>query len=200
MKKSSGSKRKASTPSAPEEVEHQKVLETTVDDNEEPRMAAATKKKKTKKVASDSEVEATQVVAAEPVVRGSTILSDQKFSELPIGDKTKNALKLMGFEFMTQIQAKSIPECLGGADLVGAAKTGSGKTLAFVIPIVELLMKVEFTRKQGTGAIIISPTRELSLQIYGVLRDLMEHAAHIQTHGLVMGGTTSTLFTVIKYS
>ena len=200
MKKSSGSKRKASTPSAPEEVEHQKVLETTVDDNEEPKMAAATKKKKTKKVASDSEVEATQVVAAEPVVRGSTILSDQKFSELPIGDKTKNALKLMGFEFMTQIQAKSIPECLGGADLVGAAKTGSGKTLAFVIPIVELLMKVEFTRKQGTGAIIISPTRELSLQIYGVLRDLMEHAAHIQTHGLVMGGTTSTLFTVIKYS
>ena len=40
----------------------------------------------------------------------------------------------------------------------------------------------------GTGAIIISPTRELSLQIYGVLRDLMENAAHIQTHGLVMGG------------
>lgn len=40
----------------------------------------------------------------------------------------------------------------------------------------------------GTGAIIISPTRELSLQIYGVLRDLMENAGHIQTHGLVMGG------------
>ena len=187
MKKSSGSKRKASTPSAPEEVAIPAV-DTTVDDVEEPKMAAAMKKKKTKKASAENEEEATQVLAAEPVVRGSTILSEQKFSELPIGDKTKNALKLMGFEFMTQIQAKSIPECLGGSDLVGAAKTGSGKTLAFVIPIVELLMKVEFTRKQGTGAIIISPTRELSLQIYGVLRDLMEHAAHIQTHGLVMGG------------
>ena len=188
MKKSSGSKRKASTPSAPEEVEQSVVIDTTINESEEPKMAAAMKKKKTKKASTDAEVEAAQVVAVEPAARGSTILSDQKFSELPIGDKTKSALKAMGFEYMTQIQAKSIPECLGGADLVGAAKTGSGKTLAFVIPIIELLMKVEFTRKQGTGAIIISPTRELSLQIYGVLRDLMEHAAHIQTHGLVMGG------------
>lgn len=146
LKKSSGSKRKAPTPSAPEETEQ---ASENVDSQEEPRMAAAAKKKKTKKAVSVDEVEAEQVVAVEPVKTGSTILSDQKFSELPIGDKTKGALKAMGFEFMTQIQAKSIPECLGGSDLVGAAKTGSGKTLAFVIPIVELLMKVEFTRKQG---------------------------------------------------
>ena len=53
---------------------------------------------------------------------------------------------------------------------------------------MELLNKVEFTRKQGTGAIIISPTRELSLQIYGVLRDLMEASGYTQTHGLVIGG------------
>jgi ATP-dependent RNA helicase DDX18/HAS1 len=72
--------------------------------------------------------------------------------------------------------------------LIGAAKTGSGKTLAFVIPIIELLVKVSFTRQQGTGAIVISPTRELSLQIYGVLRDIMERAGHVQTHGLIIGG------------
>lgn len=47
---------------------------------------------------------------------------------------------------------------------------------------------MNFTRKQGTGAIVISPTRELSLQIYGVLRDIMENAQYPQTHGLVMGG------------
>ena len=44
---------------------------------------------------------------------------------------------------MTQIQAKSIPECLAGSDIVGAAKTGSGKTLAFLIPIIELLVSNE---------------------------------------------------------
>lgn len=116
------------------------------------------------------------------------IFSTEKFSALPISDALKEALAKMKFEKMTQIQAKSIPECLAGSDLVGAAKTGSGKTLAFLVPIIELLHKVQFTRKQGTGAIVISPTRELSLQIYGVLRDLIEHANFPQTHGLVMGG------------
>lgn len=118
----------------------------------------------------------------------STIFSNQRFDALPISDNLKSALKTQGFEQMTEIQAKSIPECLAGSDLVGAAKTGSGKTLAFLVPIIELLTKVQFTRKQGTGAIIISPTRELSLQIYGVLRDLMEAANFPQTHGLVIGG------------
>lgn len=118
----------------------------------------------------------------------SGIFSEQAFSALPISDATKQALQKMGFSQMTQIQARSIPECLSGNDLVGAAKTGSGKTLAFLIPIVELLNRVQFTRKQGTGAIVISPTRELSLQIYGVLRDLIEYGHFPQTHGLIMGG------------
>jgi hypothetical protein len=141
-KKSSGSKRKAPTLSAPEEsaqnenenetpktaeikkkktkkvndTEEESNVITHNDNEEEPKMAAAIKKKKTKKVDDDIELEATQVIASEPVKKsmGSTILSDQKFSELPIGDKTKNALVKMGFEYMTEIQAKSIPECLGG--------------------------------------------------------------------------------------
>ncbi len=62
------------------------------------------------------------------------------------------------------------------------------KTLAFLVPIIELLNAVQFTRKQGAGAIIISPTRELSLQIYGVVRDLMEYSKLPQTHGLIIGG------------
>ena len=89
---------------------------------------------------------------------------------------------------MTQIQQKSIPALLTGKDLVGAAKTGSGKTLAFLIPTLELLNKVKWSGRNGTGAIIISPTRELSLQIYGVLRDICDAGKHQQTHGLVIGG------------
>ena len=121
-------------------------------------------------------------------IGSSTIFSDKSFDSLPISEQIKGALSTMGFTMMTEIQAKSIPECLAGSDLVGAAKTGSGKTLAFLVPIVELLNRIQFTRKQGTGAIIISPTRELSLQIYGVLRDLLEYAHFPQTHGLIMGG------------
>jgi ATP-dependent RNA helicase DDX18/HAS1 len=63
---------------------------------------------------------------------------------------------------------------------------GSGKTLAFLVPCVELLYRTRFMPRNGTGTIVISPTRELALQIYGVARDLMAH--HSQTHGLVMGG------------
>eukprot|EP01041_Mallomonas_annulata_P002282 gene2282-4442_t len=126
-------------------------------------------------------------IVEDPVVP-STIFSDSNFNDLPICDKIKGALGKMGFSKMTQIQSKSIPECLAGHDLVGAAKTGSGKTLAFLVPVLNILSSVQFTRKQGTGAIIISPTRELSLQIYGVLRDLIENSGHPQTHGLVIGG------------
>jgi ATP-dependent RNA helicase DDX18/HAS1 len=138
--------------------------------------------KSRKRTREDSELEAARAPLA------SSVLSNECFSELPISDRTKRALAALNFERMTEIQAKSIPDCLRGKDLVGAAKTGSGKTLSFLIPIIELLAGIEFTRKQGTGAIVISPTRELSLQIYGVLRDLMEHSGHTQTHGLVMGG------------
>lgn len=132
------------------------------------------------------EVPSAEVVAASSSSRG--IFSDKLFADLPLLDKTKEALMKLGFDKMTQIQAKAIPECLSGADLVGAAKTGSGKTLAFLVPIVELLNRINFTRKQGTGAVVISPTRELSLQIYGVLRDIMDAAGYTHTHGLIMGG------------
>lgn len=126
--------------------------------------------------------------ASEGQAASSSILTSQMFSDLPLSPSIVKALTELGFTKMSEIQAKSIPEALAGSDLVGAAKTGSGKTLAFLVPIIELLNKVEFTRKQGAGAIIISPTRELSLQIYGVLRDLMEHSGFPQTHGLVIGG------------
>jgi len=94
----------------------------------------------------------------------------------------------MGFEKMTKIQAKGIAPLLGGEDLVGAAKTGSGKTLAFLVPVLELLNRSQFGHRNGTGAIVISPTRELSLQIYGVLRELAQAGGFPQTHGLLIGG------------
>lgn len=123
--------------------------------------------------------------AHEPVV-DERYFSQEEFASLPLSEPTRKALDEMGFKKMTKIQAKSIRPLLAGQDLLGAAKTGSGKTLSFLIPAVELLHKVRFTARKGTGCIVISPTRELALQIYGVVRDICKY--HSQTHGIVMGG------------
>lgn len=62
-------------------------------------------------------------------------------------------------------QARTIPALLTGRDVLAAARTGSGKTLAFLIPAVELMHRAKFMPRNGTGTIVIAPTRELSLQV-----------------------------------
>ncbi|XP_068081308.1 probable ATP-dependent RNA helicase pitchoune isoform X2 [Anabrus simplex] len=116
------------------------------------------------------------------------ILSSAAFKSLEgkVCENTLKAVEDMGFTSMTEIQARAIPPLLEGRDLVGSAKTGSGKTLAFLIPAVELIYKLRFMPRNGTGIIIISPTRELSMQTFGVLKELMKY--HHHTYGLVMGG------------
>lgn len=108
------------------------------------------------------------------------------FSELDLSPPTTRALEGMGFSKMTEIQARGIPPLLAGRDVLGAAKTGSGKTLAFLIPAIEMLYSLKFKPRNGTGVVVVSPTRELALQIFGVARELMEH--HSQTFGIVIGG------------
>lgn len=112
--------------------------------------------------------------------------SNKRFDDLPINDVIKEALKTMKYETMTHIQARTIPHLLKGRDILGAAKTGSGKTLAFLIPALELLLKANFTQKNGTGVIIITPTRELAQQIFDVAKDLMYFTN--KTLGLLIGG------------
>lgn len=109
-----------------------------------------------------------------------------KFSDLNLSDKTMKAIADMKFETMTEIQQRGIPPLLAGRDVLGAAKTGSGKTLAFLIPAIEMLSALRFKPRNGTGVIVVSPTRELALQIFGVARELMTY--HSQTYGILMGG------------
>lgn len=150
---------------------------------------------------------AEEVSAPAPVPNADNAPGRKPFSELELSEPTNKALEEMGFNTMTEIQAKSIPALLTGKDVLGAARTGSGKTLAFLIPAIELLHRMKFKPRNGeqlyvtttaiqailsnvfasgTGIIIVSPTRELALQIFGVARELMAH--HSQTFGIVMGG------------
>ncbi|GIY49705.1 ATP-dependent RNA helicase DDX18 [Caerostris extrusa] len=103
-----------------------------------------------------------------------------------ISDRTMKAIAEMGFEKMTEIQAKTIPILLEGRDIVASAKTGSGKTLAFLIPAIELMYKLKFKQRNGTGVIVLTPTRELAVQTHNVLKQLLKY--HSFTNGLVMGG------------
>ncbi|KAK7800442.1 hypothetical protein U0070_009032 [Myodes glareolus] len=114
---------------------------------------------------------------------------DTSFASLSnlVNENTLKAIEEMGFKRMTEIQHKSIRPLLEGRDLLAAAKTGSGKTLAFLIPVIELIVKLKFMPRNGMGVLILSPTRELAMQTFGVLKELMTH--HVHTYGLIMGGS-----------
>ncbi|KAF2196944.1 ATP-dependent RNA helicase HAS1 [Delitschia confertaspora ATCC 74209] len=126
------------------------------------------------------------MISIETTVSLPTMSEPQKFSELNLSERTSQAIQEMGFENMTEIQRRAIPPLMAGKDVLGAAKTGSGKTLAFLIPAIEMLSAMRFKPRNGTGVIIVSPTRELALQIFGVARELLEK--HSQTFGIVIGG------------
>lgn len=112
--------------------------------------------------------------------------SQSRYDALEICEPLKRALKEHNFEFMTEIQAKSVPHLLKGKDVLAAAKTGSGKTLAFLVPAVDLLYNVKFLPRNGAGCVVISPTRELAMQIYDVLRNISKYVS--QSIALVVGG------------
>ena len=110
------------------------------------------------------------------------------FSDLPLSAPTVEGLKSAHFSTLTDIQAKAIPLALKGADILGAAKTGSGKTLAFLVPVLENLYRAQcIGADAGLGAMIISPTRELAIQIFDVLRKI-GGKGHLFAAGLIIGG------------
>jgi ATP-dependent RNA helicase DeaD len=88
------------------------------------------------------------------------------FKTLKINTELKNKIHEFGFEELTSIQEKCIPEILTGRDVVGQAETGSGKTLAFCLPILDMVKL-----KDGLQVLILTPTRELCIQVTDVFKD-----------------------------
>ncbi|KAM0717455.1 hypothetical protein Q7P37_007307 [Cladosporium fusiforme] len=110
------------------------------------------------------------------------------FDDLPLSQETRDGLAASHFKTLTDIQKKAIPTALKGGDILGAARTGSGKTLAFLIPVLENLYRTQCIGPDaGLGAMIISPTRELAVQIFDVLRQL-GRKGHLFAAGLIIGG------------
>jgi ATP-dependent RNA helicase RhlE len=106
------------------------------------------------------------------------------FNELSLSPILKSNLVKNSFVEPTTVQSQALPPALAGHDVVATAQTGTGKTLAFVLPILESLLK----NKPGTGisAVVLSPTRELALQIGGAFA-LMAAGTGIRA-AVVVGG------------
>jgi ATP-dependent RNA helicase RhlE len=94
------------------------------------------------------------------------------FSELSLSPVLQRNLAKHGFVQPLPVQSAAIPPALNGQDVVATAQTGTGKTLAFVLPVLEALSKP--TTNPGPRALILSPTRELAIQIEETLRKLAE--------------------------
>ncbi len=86
----------------------------------------------------------------------------ETFEDFKLNRQILNAIEEEGYLNPTEIQKKAIPLINAGHDVMGVAQTGTGKTAAFVLPI---LMKVKYHQQNGPRAVIMTPTRELAIQI-----------------------------------
>ncbi len=124
-----------------------------------------------------------------------------QFSELSLSPSIQHNLARNLFVEQTPVQVLAIPPALAGEDVVATAQTGTGKTLAFLIPILERLLKTagakeRGSKSEGVQALILSPTRELAIQIHKAFTDISVgtglHAA-IVVGGLSEQSQLSTL-------
>src|SRR5881296_678579 len=88
------------------------------------------------------------------------------FENLPIIEPILRAVKAEGYTHPTPIQKEAIPVVLKHRDLLGCAQTGTGKTAAFAVPILQLLSANKtYDKKRKVRSLVVTPTRELAIQI-----------------------------------
>ncbi len=93
----------------------------------------------------------------------------ERFEDFKLNRQLFNAVEDLGYKVPTPIQQKSIPAILAGHDLIGIAQTGTGKTAAYLLP---LLFKIKYAQGEIPRALILAPSKELTIQIYDNLQQL----------------------------
>ncbi|WP_299195893.1 DEAD/DEAH box helicase [uncultured Amphritea sp.] len=107
------------------------------------------------------------------------------FSNLGLSAPLLLAIKELGYTAPTPIQKQAIPLILAGKDLIATAQTGTGKTGAFVLPILELFNQERILRGKRIRALILTPTRELAIQ---VAANVAEYSKHLNLSSLAVYG------------
>ena len=106
------------------------------------------------------------------------------FKVFGLSDPLVQGILATGYTAPTEIQTRAIPAALGGSDIIGCAQTGTGKTAAFVLPMLDRLSHERSGRKRVVRSLILTPTRELAVQIersilgYGRFTDLKALAVY----------------------
>jgi superfamily II DNA/RNA helicase len=111
------------------------------------------------------------------------------FSKLGLSKPILQAIKDLGYTAPTPIQKQAIPVIISGKDLIATAQTGTGKTAAFVLPILEIFNKERQLRGKRIRALILTPTRELAVQIAA---NVAEYSRYLNLSSMaVYGGIDS---------
>mgnify|MGYP005990918125 CR=1 FL=1 len=107
------------------------------------------------------------------------------FSNLGLSDPILTAISEQGYSEPTEIQAKAIPVVLAGKDLVASAQTGTGKTASFVLPLLKNLDKERKLRGKRIRALILTPTRELAVQVE---ESIAQYGKNLELSSMAMYG------------
>src|SRR4029077_9963701 len=135
----------------------------------------------------------------------------KSFADLGLSESTLQALRDVGYESPSPIQEQAVPPLLEGRDVIGQAQTGTGKTAAFGLPIVEYVDP----EVRDVQALVLTPTRELCIQVPQALRTYGEHCgidvfaafagapngaqqAQLRAGGQVVGGPVGRLLDLIS--
>lgn len=118
------------------------------------------------------------------------------FKQLKLHERLLKALDDEGYKTPTPIQTDSIPSLLEGRDLLGCAQTGTGKTAAFALPILNSLLEDEVNYRK-TRALILSPTRELAIQIRDSFRAYGKYT-HFKCSVILGGVNQQSQINVLK--
>ena len=166
-------KRKLSISAVPERIESAEAA----DDADGAQIAHS----QVRSISNPSSLEETNTERADPIARHVSLSST--FDSLGVSSWLIRSLSAMQIARPTAIQKACIPEILGGRDCIGGSRTGTGKTIAFAVPILQTWSNDPF----GIYAVILTPTRELALQIFEQFQALGSPQALKVV--LVVGGT-----------
>lgn len=108
------------------------------------------------------------------------------FTDFDLDERMLRPIRHLGFDTVTPVQERAIPEAMSGRDLLVSSKTGSGKTLAYLIPALYRVYKVKALSSRDARVLILLPTRELAKQVFSLLRLFTAGSSLKST--LILGG------------